>query len=69
MDKSPKKYHTARAINESLLKYRLSNWGKSGSKWKSAMMTYKAYRVFGFNRLKAVVCFVSYALHGMWKYR
>lgn len=64
-----KKYQFACAVNEPLLKYRLSNQGKSGNKWKSAVMTYKTYRAAGFGRLKSGACFVSYAVHGIWKYR
>ena len=55
-------------IDEPLLYYRLSNSGKSGSKRKSAGMTYKAYRYAGLGRGRAGLCFVSYALHGLLKY-
>lgn len=34
-----RKYRTACAVNEPLLKYRISETGKSGSKWQSAKMT------------------------------
>lgn len=64
-----KKYQFACAVNEPLLKYRLSNQGKSGGKLKSAVMTYKTYRAVGFGRVKSAVCFVSYAVNGVWKYR
>lgn len=64
-----KKYQFACAVNEPLLKYRLSNQGKSGGKLKSAVMTYKTYRAVGFGRVKSAVCFVSYAVCGVWKYR
>lgn len=64
-----KKYGSACAINEPLLKYRLSTTGKSGSKWKSARMTFKVYRYMGFGLLKSLACFCSYAVHGVWKYR
>lgn len=63
-----KKYSTAAAINEPLLKYRLSATGKSGRKWKSAAMTFKVYRYMGFGWIKSSVCFISYAVHGVWKY-
>ena len=56
-------------MNEPLLKYRLSDSGKSGSKWKSARMTFKVYRYMGFGPVKSVLCFMSYALNGLWKYR
>lgn len=63
-----KKYGEAAGINEPLLKYRLSASGKSGSKWKSAAMTFRVYRYMGFSWGKSIVCFISYALHGVWKY-
>lgn len=62
------KYGTARGINEPLLRYRLSNAGKSGSKWHSAKMTFRVYRYMGFGLIKSVLCFCQYALHGVWKY-
>lgn len=62
------KYRRACAVNEPLLKYRVSNTGKSGSKLHSAGMTFKAYRYMGFGWLKAVACFCSYMIHGIWKY-
>ncbi len=63
-----KKYGEAAGIDEPLLKYRLSSSGKSGSKLKSAVMTYRVYRYMGFGRGLAALCFISYALHGLWKY-
>lgn len=64
-----KKYGAACAVNEPLLNYRLSTTGKSGSKLKSARMTFKVYRYMGFGMLKSILCFCSYAVHGVWKYR
>lgn len=64
-----KKYGKACAVNEPLLKYRLSATGKSGSKLKSARMTFKVYRYMGFGLAKSMLCFCSYAVHGLWKYR
>lgn len=64
-----KKYGRACAVNEPLLKYRLSATGKSGSKLKSAGMTLKVYRYMGFGPVKSFLCFCSYAIHGLWKYR
>lgn len=55
-------------VNEPLLKYRVSNTGKSGSKLHSARMTFKVYRYMGFSMPKSIACFCSYALHGVWKY-
>lgn len=63
-----RKYRYACGINEPLLKYRLSSTGKSGSKLKSAKMTFTAYRYAGFDLVKSCFLFISYALHGVWKY-
>lgn len=63
-----KKYRFACAINEPLLKYRLSSKGKSGSKLKSAKMTFKVYRYLGFSWPKAWACFLCYAWNGVRKY-
>ncbi len=63
-----KEYGTASGINEPLLKYRLSSQGKSGSKLHSAAMTFKVYRYMGFGMGRSVLCFLSYAAHGIWKY-
>lgn len=63
------KYKKVCAVNEPLLKYRLSSTGKSGSKLHSAKMTYKVYRYMGFGLFKSLACFVSYAIHGVLKYR
>lgn len=62
------KYKVVCAINEPLLKYRMSNNSKSGSKWKSAYMTYKTYRYLGMGNLQALKCFISYAIAGFKKY-
>lgn len=62
------KYDHACAINEPLLNYRLSASGKSGSKLKSAKMTFKVYRYMGFGIIKSMLCFFSYAMHGVLKY-
>lgn len=63
-----KKYHSACAINEPLLNYRLSDTGKSGSKIQSARMTYKVYRHMGFGIIKSLACFAGYAINGVKKY-
>ena len=63
-----RKYGPARGINEPLLRYRLSNTGKSGSKLHSAKMTFMVYRYMGFSLPKSILCFVSYAFNGVWKY-
>ena len=61
-------YEEVCAVNEPLLKYRVSNKGKSGSKLRSARMTYKAYRYMGFGPVKSTALFISYAIHGAIKY-
>ncbi len=62
------KHGSACGINEPLLHYRLSNTGKSGSKLHSAKMTFKVYRYMGFSMPKSLLCFASYAIHGVSKY-
>ena len=63
-----KKYGPARGINEPLIRYQLSDAGKSGSKWKSARMTFKVYRYMGFSMPKSLLYFCQYAIHGIRKY-
>lgn len=62
------KYERGCAINEPLLKYRISNTGKSGNKLNSAKMTYMTYRYMGFGFLRSALFFISHAFHGMRKY-
>ncbi|MCD8338472.1 MAG: glycosyltransferase [Lachnospiraceae bacterium] len=63
-----KQYGPAVAVNEPLLKYRLSVSGKSGSKLHSAKMTYRAYRYAGFGRAASGCFFCAYAVNGVVKY-
>ncbi|MDO4476189.1 MAG: exopolysaccharide biosynthesis polyprenyl glycosylphosphotransferase [Lachnospiraceae bacterium] len=63
-----RKYGTAVGINEPLLKYRVSVSGKSGSKFKSAGMTWRVYRYMGFGPVRSIRCFISYALYGVTRY-
>lgn len=63
-----RKYGFAVGINEPLLKYRLSDTGKSGSKLKSAGMTFQVYRYMGFGWFRSALLFASYAFHGVRKY-
>lgn len=56
-------------INKPYLKCRLSEGGKSRNKLKSAAMTYQVYRYMGYGHVKSLFFFVSYAVHGIWKYR
>lgn len=63
-----KKYGSAAGINEPLLYYRQSAGSKSGSKWKSARMTYWVYRYAGFSPLGSTWHFLIYAICGLFKY-
>lgn len=63
-----KKYNRAVAINEPLLKYRLTSKGKSGNKLKSAKMTYQVYRYVGFGAVRSAFWFCAYAVNGVIKY-
>lgn len=62
------KYGSGCAVNEPLLKYRISNTGKSGNKWHSAKMTYRTYRYMGFGIVRSLYYFLCYALNGIRKY-
>lgn len=62
------KYGKGCAINEPLLKYRISTTGKSGSKWNSAKMTYRTYRYMGFGFFRSAFYFACYAFGGLRKY-
>lgn len=63
-----KKYSYACGLNEPLLKYRLSNTGKSGSKLHSAKLTYLSYRRAGFGVVHSSLLFCRYAVNGVLKY-
>ena len=63
-----KKYKEATGVNEALLKYRVSNVGKSGSKWHSAKMMYRTYRHLDIGPVKAIFYFCAYAINGIRKY-
>ncbi len=63
-----KKYKTAYAINEPLLKYRRSADGKSANKWKSARMHYYSLRLVGIGAVKAMWYSCFYAISGVKKY-
>ena len=62
------RYDEVCAVDEPLILYRVSSTGKSGSKFKSAKMRYRAYRYLGFGPVKSTFLFVSYAFHGVVKY-
>lgn len=63
-----KKYRRGCAVNEPLLKYRISDTGKSGNKWNSAKMTFLTYRYMGFGLFRSILYFISYAFNGVKKY-
>lgn len=63
-----KKYEYAVAIDEPLLLYRMVKNSKSGSKLKSAKMTFMVYRRMGFGIIKSVYYFTGYAVNGFSKY-
>ena len=63
-----KKYRYAAAVNEPLLKYRLTSGGKSGGKLHSARMTFSVYRYAGFGRGASCLLFCAYAVNGVLKY-
>lgn len=62
------KYGRCCAINEPLLKYRVTSTGESGTKLNSARMTFMTYRYKGFGFYRSMLYFVSYAFHGFRKY-
>ena len=64
-----RKYGPAAGIDRPLFKYRMSKTSKSGDKKKSAIMTYKVYRYMGYSHMRCILYFISYAIHGFWKYR
>ncbi|MCD8104690.1 MAG: glycosyltransferase family 2 protein [Lachnospiraceae bacterium] len=63
-----KQYGYAVAVNEPLLKYRLSSSGKSGNKLHSARMTYHVYHYVGFGKAASICLFCVYAVNGVFKY-
>lgn len=63
-----KKYEVCYGVDQPFLLYSLSTTGKSGSKLRSAGMTFGVYRQAGLSLPKSCLCFVSYMFHGLWKY-
>lgn len=63
-----RRYDSAVAVNEPLILYRSSAKGKSGSKLRSAGMTYRVYRRVGLGVAESCLCFVCYAVNGVIKY-
>lgn len=64
-----RKYGWARGIDKPYLKCRLSAGGKSRDKLRSARMTFQVYRHMGYGWIKSCLFFISYAIHGVYKYR
>lgn len=62
------KYDRGCAINEPLLKYRISANSKSGTKWNSAKMTYRTYRYMGYGFFRSAYYFACYTFHGLRKW-
>ena len=63
-----RKYGVAYGINESLLKSRLSAGGKSRDKKKSALMTWKVYKLMDINFFLRCYLFLNYSIKGIFKY-
>lgn len=58
----------AAMVNEPLLKYRLSEDGKSRNKFKSAKMHYMSLRYMGYGRLRSFYYFIAYGYNGLKKH-
>ena len=54
-----RKYGTARGVNAPLVRYTVSDRGKSGSKLHSAAMTWRVYRHMGFDPVRSALYFCS----------
>ena len=59
---------SAYGINQPLLVYRVSKKSKSGNKLKSALMTYRTYRILKINVIKSLYYMIFYSIHGLRKY-
>lgn len=57
----------AYGINEPLLIYRLSKSSKSGSRLKSAKMSYNTYRAIGYNPITTIIRMAIYTKHSFSK--
>ena len=62
-------YGMAYGIKEPLIKYRLSENGKSRNHLKSAKMTYGVFRYVGMNKLQSLIFMVSHLLGALIKYK
>lgn len=61
-------YGDAILINQPLLKYRLSEDGKSRNKFKSAKMHYMSLRYMGYGRITSFWYFIAYGYNGFKKH-
>jgi len=64
-----KDYKFVIAINEPLLRYRVSKKAKTRNKMKSAIMTYKTYRYAGYSMKDAVNNMLHYTYYGVKKHK
>lgn len=64
-----KTYGSACGLDVPYVRYRMTSGSKSGTKLKSARMTFKVYRYMGFGPAKSCMLFISYAVHGVAKYK
>ena len=63
------KLDKAHGVGEILVDYRLTKGSKTRNKWKSLKMTYKTYRYFKINWIKAHWYLMFYAIRGLKKYQ
>lgn len=63
-----KKYKKAYGIDEPLLKYRLTQHGKSRNKFKSIYMTYGVYRYIGISSIKSIFYLINHLIQATKKY-
>lgn len=64
-----KKGHTALAMSDVLLKYRILKNSKSGNKLKSVKMTYGVYKALKLNAFYATIYTLSHLFHALIKHR
>lgn len=62
-------YGIAFGIKEPLIKYRLSENGKSRNHFKSAKMTYGVFRYIGMNKLQSLIFMMSHLFGALIKYK
>lgn len=64
-----KNYGIAYGIKEPLIKYRLSENGKSRNHFKSAKMTYGVFRYIGMNKIQSLIFMMSHLVGALVKYK